>query len=103
LASAAAPSWALAIVSEATVLFIVNQTEQALVLQFGKPIRVIIAPGLRIKQPFIQNAQGAHRQDADDDQRGGGGTRCRGRRRSSRSAATASTVAEPLRAIAPRV
>jgi membrane protease subunit HflC len=38
-----------------SALFIVSQTEQALVLQFGKPIRVIIEPGLRIKQPFIQN------------------------------------------------
>jgi membrane protease subunit HflC len=38
-----------------SALFIVSQTEQALVLQFGKPIRVITEPGLRIKQPFIQN------------------------------------------------
>jgi modulator of FtsH protease HflC len=38
-----------------SALFIVNQTEQALVLQFGKPIRVIVTPGIRIKQPFIQN------------------------------------------------
>jgi membrane protease subunit HflC len=38
-----------------SALFIVSQTEQALVLQFGKPIRVVIAAGLRIKQPFIQN------------------------------------------------
>jgi membrane protease subunit HflC len=38
-----------------SALFIVTQTEQALVLQFGKPIRVIIEPGLRIKQPFIQD------------------------------------------------
>jgi modulator of FtsH protease HflC len=36
-------------------LFIVSQTEDALVLQFGRPIRVITSPGLRIKQPFIQN------------------------------------------------
>ena len=36
-------------------LFIVSQTEDALVLQFGKPIRVITEPGLRVKQPFIQN------------------------------------------------
>jgi membrane protease subunit HflC len=36
-------------------LFIVSQTEQALVLQFGKPIRVVTSPGLRAKQPFIQN------------------------------------------------
>jgi modulator of FtsH protease HflC len=38
-----------------SALFIVSQTEQALVLQFGKPIRVIVTPGIRIKQPFIQN------------------------------------------------
>jgi membrane protease subunit HflC len=38
-----------------SALFIVSQTEQALVLQFGKPIRVIVEPGLRVKQPFIQN------------------------------------------------
>lgn len=36
-------------------LFIVDQTEQALVLQFGQPLRVIRTPGLRAKQPFIQN------------------------------------------------
>jgi membrane protease subunit HflC len=36
-------------------LFIVNQTEQALVLQFGQPRRVIRTPGLQFKQPFIQN------------------------------------------------
>ena len=38
-----------------SALFIVSQTEQALLLQFGKPIRVVTEPGLRIKQPFIQN------------------------------------------------
>jgi modulator of FtsH protease HflC len=37
-------------------LFIVDQIEQALVLQFGQPQRVIRAPGLQIKVPFIQNA-----------------------------------------------
>ena len=36
-------------------LFIVDQTEQALVLQFGQPRRIILTPGLRAKQPFIQN------------------------------------------------
>jgi modulator of FtsH protease HflC len=36
-------------------LFIVDQTEQALVLQFGQPLRVIRSPGLKVKQPFIQN------------------------------------------------
>ena len=37
-------------------LFIVKQTEQALVLQFGDPIRVIKKPGLKVKIPLIQNA-----------------------------------------------
>src|SRR5215468_7576611 len=36
-------------------LFIVDQTEQALVLQFGQPQRVISQPGLWIKRPFIEN------------------------------------------------
>jgi membrane protease subunit HflC len=36
-------------------LFIVDQTEEALVLQFGQPQRVIGQPGLWIKRPFIEN------------------------------------------------
>jgi modulator of FtsH protease HflC len=36
-------------------LFIVSQTEQALVLQFGRPVRVVTTSGLGVKQPFIQN------------------------------------------------
>ncbi len=36
-------------------LFIVHQTEQALLLQFGDPRRVITEPGLQFKLPFIQN------------------------------------------------
>ncbi len=36
-------------------LFIVDQTEQALVLQFGQPLRLIRTPGLWVKKPFIQN------------------------------------------------
>jgi len=36
-------------------LFIVDETKQAIVLQFGKPIRVIAEPGLNFKLPFIQN------------------------------------------------
>ena len=36
-------------------LFIVRQTEQALVLQFGEPKRVVQDAGLHIKVPFIQN------------------------------------------------
>ena len=36
-------------------VFIVHQTEQALLLQFGDPRRVITTPGLQFKMPFIQN------------------------------------------------
>jgi len=36
-------------------LFIVDETKQAIVLQFGKPIRSIKEPGLTLKLPFIQN------------------------------------------------
>tara|TARA_B100001123_G_scaffold437665_1_gene570453 strand:- start:946 stop:1815 length:870 start_codon:yes stop_codon:yes gene_type:complete len=39
-----------------SAMFIVKQTEQALVLQFGDPIRVIKKPGLKFKLPLIQNA-----------------------------------------------
>jgi membrane protease subunit HflC len=37
--------------------FIVKQTEQALVLQFGKPVRVEQKPGLKFKTPFVQNVE----------------------------------------------
>ena len=37
-------------------LFIVRQTQQTLILQFGDPIRIIKEPGLKIKIPLIQNA-----------------------------------------------
>lgn len=37
-------------------LFIVTQTEQAVVLSFGKPVTVHQTPGLKFKIPFIQNA-----------------------------------------------
>lgn len=36
-------------------LFIVNQTQQALVLQFGRAVDVIEEPGLKAKVPFVQN------------------------------------------------
>jgi len=36
-------------------VFIVDQTEQALVLQFGQPRRVIRTPGLYTKRPFVEN------------------------------------------------
>ncbi len=36
-------------------LYIVNQTEQAIVLQFGEPVRLVKDAGLKIKLPLIQN------------------------------------------------
>ena len=38
-------------------LFVVQQTQQTLILEFGKLIRVIKEPGLYIKIPFLQNIQ----------------------------------------------
>lgn len=39
----------------ANAIYTVNQAEQAIVLQFGEPIRVVKEPGLKFKVPFIQN------------------------------------------------
>jgi len=36
-------------------LFVVKETNQAIVLQFGDPKKVITQPGLQVKIPFIQN------------------------------------------------
>jgi membrane protease subunit HflC len=36
-------------------MFTVHQTEQALVLQFGNPVRVVKEPGLHFKTPFVQD------------------------------------------------
>ena len=36
-------------------LFVVKETNQAIVLQFGDPKKVIVEPGLQVKVPFIQN------------------------------------------------
>jgi membrane protease subunit HflC len=38
-----------------SALFTVNQAQQALVLQFGEPIRPADQPGLHLKIPFVQN------------------------------------------------
>jgi membrane protease subunit HflC len=38
-------------------VFTVHQTQQALVLQFGNPVRVIQEPGLNFKIPVVQNVQ----------------------------------------------
>jgi membrane protease subunit HflC len=45
----------LIIASLAASVYVVNQTEQAIVLQFGEPVRVVKDAGLKFKVPFIQN------------------------------------------------
>ena len=47
---------AVALVLVLSALFTVHQTQQALVLQFGDPKRVVQEPGLHVKLPFVQNA-----------------------------------------------
>jgi modulator of FtsH protease HflC len=52
--------WALvggvvvALVIASSALFTVQQTEEVLITQFGRPIRVITKPGLHVKTPFVQ-------------------------------------------------
>ncbi len=46
----------LGVIANST-LFTVHQTQQALILQFGNPIRVISEPGLSYKVPFVQNVE----------------------------------------------
>ena len=46
---------ALLIFAGLSAFFTVNQTQQALVLQFGEPKRTIQEPGLAFKLPFIQD------------------------------------------------
>jgi len=38
-------------------IFTVHQTQQALVLQLGNPVRAELTPGLKFKIPFVQNVQ----------------------------------------------
>jgi membrane protease subunit HflC len=47
----------IAAVAAFLTLFTVDQTQQALVLEFGKPKREIKDPGLHYKIPFIQNVE----------------------------------------------
>ncbi|AWK86961.1 protease modulator HflC [Azospirillum thermophilum] len=46
-----------AAVVASSALFTVNEAQQALVLQFGEPRRVIQTPGLQVKIPFIQEVR----------------------------------------------
>lgn len=45
----------IAIIGAYLTLYTVHQTQQALVLEFGKAKRLVTQPGLNVKIPFIQN------------------------------------------------
>ena len=47
--------FAVAVFTLANTLFTVQQTEQVLVVQLGRPVRPLEQPGLYTKLPFIQN------------------------------------------------
>ena len=47
----------VAVVGAYGALFTVHQTQQALILQLGNPIRTVPEPGLHFKLPFIQNIE----------------------------------------------
>jgi len=50
-----------------SALFTVHQVQQAIVLQFGKPVRVVQEPGLSWKIPFLQNVRYYERRILDLD------------------------------------
>ena len=45
----------LCLVTASQTVYVVDQTETAIVLQLGKPVAGPMAPGLHVKIPFIQN------------------------------------------------
>ncbi|SHK09679.1 membrane protease subunit HflC [Roseomonas rosea] len=53
--TALAVLFVLVVVTAASSLFTVHQTQQVLITQFGEPKRVIREPGLHVKLPFIQS------------------------------------------------
>lgn len=52
---AAAAALLLLLIVVGGTFFTVSQTQQALVLYFGEPVRVITKPGLKVKLPLIEN------------------------------------------------
>ncbi len=58
------------VITAASALFTVHQTQQVLITQFGQPIRVIRDPGLHAKIPFIQTVIPFDRRLLDYDAQG---------------------------------
>jgi membrane protease subunit HflC len=55
-------SFAAVLIIASQVLFTVDETEQAIVLQFGQPVsgfsdELVKGPGLHVKLPFVQNVR----------------------------------------------
>jgi membrane protease subunit HflC len=50
-----------------SAVFTVHQTQQALILQFGNPVRVVREPGIGLKVPFIQHVEYFDRRVLDFD------------------------------------
>ncbi|MGB0720503.1 MAG: protease modulator HflC [Bdellovibrionales bacterium] len=48
---------AIALIGASQIFFIVDQREQAIVLQLGQPVGDVKGPGLHTKIPFVQNVQ----------------------------------------------
>lgn len=57
----------LGVVIVLSTAFTVRETEQALVLQFGQPRRILTEPGLKFKIPFVQNVKIVDRRVLDYD------------------------------------
>ncbi len=58
---------AVLVVLLAGSVFTVHQSRQALILQFGNPVRVVREPGLHFKVPFIQQVEFFERRVLDHD------------------------------------
>jgi membrane protease subunit HflC len=48
---------AILVVAANTAFFIVDETEQVVVLQFGDPVKTVTEPGINFKMPLIQNVR----------------------------------------------
>ncbi len=57
----------LLLILSANVAFVVNETEQVVITEFGKPVRVITEPGLSFKMPFIHKINVLSKQILDYD------------------------------------
>lgn len=54
LAIAAAALGVIVLIALGASVYTVRQTQDALITQFGKPVRVVTTPGLHFKTPFVQ-------------------------------------------------